>query len=265
VTNLTRDFAPWWSLCTGTFVEVTTPRSERRSKATTSAVGDATERLGEHVRDKIEEVKPKLRGWLHLATAPLSLAAGIVLVVLSPTPMTRVGSAVFAVSALTLFTASATMHRGRWSPRTGLWLRRLDHASIFLLIAGSYTPFTLLLLHGSDRTTLLAIVWGGAALGILFRLFWTGAPRWLYTPIYIALGWAAVFYFPAFLASASTAVIALMILGGALYTVGGVVYGFKRPDPFPGWFGFHEVFHSLTIVAFIAHYVGVSIATYSLR
>jgi hemolysin III len=157
------------------------------------------------------------------------------------------------------------MHRGRWSPRTGLWLRRLDHSSIFFLIAGSYTPFTLLLLHGSDRTELLCVAWGGALLGICFRLFWPTAPRWLYTPIYMALGWAAVFYLPAFFDRASVAVVTLLILGGVLYTIGGVVYGFKRPDPFPRWFGFHEVFHSLTILAFVTHYVGVSIATYSLR
>jgi hemolysin III len=221
--------------------------------------------LGDAVREVVEEVKPRLRGWLHAATAPLALAAGLVLVALSPTPSTRLGSTVFAASALALFTASATMHRGRWSPRTGLWLRRLDHSSIFLLIAGSYTPFTLLLLHGSDRTTLLSIAWGGAALGILFRMFWTGAPRWLYTPVYIALGWAAVFYFPAFFREASTAVLTLMVVGGLLYTIGGLVYGFRRPDPSPHWFGFHEVFHTLTIVAFATHYVGVSLATYSLR
>jgi hemolysin III len=225
----------------------------------------ATERAAGHVRDVIDEVKPHLRGWLHAGTVPLTLAAGIVLVVLSPTATTRAGSAIFAASALALFTASATMHRGRWSPRTGLWLRRLDHSSIFLLIAGSYTPFTLLLLDGAQRTTLLAVAWGGAVLGILFRLFWTGAPRWLYTPIYIALGWAAVFYLPAFFASASTAVITCMVVGGALYTVGGLVYGFRWPDPSPRWFGFHEVFHTLTIAAFVAHYVGVSIATYALR
>jgi hemolysin III len=219
----------------------------------------------EHVREVIDEVKPHLRGWLHAATAPLALAAGIVLVVLSPTTSTRVGSAAFAVSALALFTASATMHRGRWSGRTQLWLRRIDHSSIFLLIAGSYTPFSLLLLEGADRTTLLSVAWGGAVLGILFRLFWTGAPRWLYTPIYIALGWAAVFYIPAFYESASTAVLACIVVGGALYTVGGVVYGFKWPDPSPRWFGFHEVFHSLTIAAFVVHYVGVSMATYALR
>ena len=231
----------------------------------TEATSDATDRIGEQVRDVIEEVKPKLRGWLHAATAPLALVAGIVLIALSPTSTTRLGSAVFAACALTLFTASAAMHRGRWSPRTGLWLRRLDHSSIFLLIAGSYTPFTLLLLEGRNRTTLLAIAWGGAVLGILFRMFWVQAPRWLYTPIYLALGWAAVFYFPAFFRGASVAVLVTMIVGGALYTVGGLVYGFRRPDPSPRWFGFHEVFHTLTILAFTTHYVGVSIATYSLR
>ncbi len=230
-----------------------------------SSGAEVAEHLGEHVREVIDEVKPHLRGWLHAATAPLALAAGIVLVVLSPTTSTRIGSAVFAASALALFTASATMHRGHWSRRTALWLRRLDHSSIFLLIAGSYTPFTLLLLDGTERTTLLAIAWGGATLGILFRLFWTGAPRWLYTPIYIALGWAAIFYFPAFFETASAAVITCLIVGGALYTVGGVIYGFRWPDPSPRWFGFHEVFHSLTIAAFVTHYVGVSIATYSLR
>jgi hemolysin III len=227
------------------------------------AASEAGERLCESVREALVEVKPHLRGWLHAATAPLALAAGIVLVVLSPTELTRIGSSVFAASALALFTASATMHRGRWSPRVGLWLRRLDHSSIFLLIAGSYTPFTLLLLSGSARTTLLSIAWGGAGLGILFRLFWTSAPRWLYTPIYIALGWAAVFYFPAFFDTASTAVITLMVVGGALYTVGGVVYGFRWPNPSPRWFGFHEVFHLLTIAAFVTHYVGVSLLTYS--
>ena len=230
---------------------------------------DRSVEAGEHVRDQVremlQEVKPRLRGWLHAATAPLALAAGIVLIALSPTSATRIGSAIFAASALALFTASAIMHRGTWSERTGLWLRRLDHSSIFLLIAGSYTPFTLILLEGEQRVTLLAIAWGGAALGILFRLFWIGAPRWLYTPIYLMLGWAAIFYFPAFSASAKAATIACLVVGGLLYTIGGVVYGFRWPNPSPRWFGFHEVFHTLTILAFCTHYVGVSIATYSLR
>ena len=236
--------------------------STRRPSPVTSSV---TERFDEQVRERIDEVKPRLRGWLHAGGAPLTLAAGIVLVVLSPTTATRIGSAVFVGSALLLFTVSGIYHRGTWSPRTWRFLRRFDHANIFLLIAGSYTPFTLLLLHGADRVVLLSVVWSGAVLGVLFRVFWNDAPRWLYTPIYVALGWAAVFYFGDFAANADTAVLVLMVLGGALYTLGGVVYGCRRPDPFPRWFGFHEVFHSLTVAGFASHYVGVSLATYSLR
>lgn len=229
------------------------------------AATDAVEHLRDHVKDVLDEVKPKLRGWLHAATAPLSLAAGVVLIALSPTAATRAGSAIFAASALVLFTVSAIYHRGTWSPRVWAFLRRFDHANIFLLIAGSYTPFTLLLLDGRDRTVLLTVVWVGAGLGILFRIFWAGAPRWLYTPIYIGLGWAAIFYFGDFVANGGTAVLTLMLVGGILYTVGGLVYGLKRPNPSPAWFGFHEVFHTLTILAFVTHYIGVSIATYSLR
>ncbi len=238
-----------------------TSSTERLRTATTTAVEQAGERLG----DSLEAAKPKLRGWLHLATAPLTLAGGIVLVVLSPNAASRIGSAVFATSALVLFTVSAIYHRGRWGPRAWRFLRRFDHANIFLLIAGSYTPFTLLLLHGVDRVALLSVVWSGAILGVLFRIFWNDAPRWLHTPIYVALGWAAVFFFGDFVHSSSTAVLVLMCVGGGLYTLGGLVYGLQRPDPFPRWFGFHEVFHTLTIAAFATHYVGVSIATYSLR
>ncbi len=242
-----------------------THRPAQPRNAATPAVAAATERLGGHVRERFEEVKPRLRGWLHLVTAPVTLAAGAVLVALSPTATTRAGSAVFVTSALVLFTVSAIYHRGTWSPRVQRFLRRFDHANIFLLIAGSYTPFTLLLLRGGDRLALLAVVWSGAVLGVLFRVFWNDAPRWLYTPIYLALGWAAVFFFGDFVRGAGTTVLVLMCVGGGLYTLGGLVYGLKRPDPFPRWFGFHEVFHSLTIAAFVTHYVGVSIATYSLR
>jgi hemolysin III len=228
--------------------------------------------LHEHLDEVIADVKPRLRGWLHAATAPLTLAAGIVLIVLSPDAPTRWGSTIYALSALLLFTVSAVYHRGRWSPRTHAFLMRFDHANIFVLIAGSYTPFTLLLLEGRDRTIMLTVVWVGAALGGLFRIFWIHAPRWLYTLIYMALGWAAVFYIGAYVRGAEdlgvgvgTAVLVLAGAGGALYTLGGVVYGFRRPNPWPRWFGFHEVFHTLTILAFTTHYVGVSLATYSLR
>ncbi|HET7070733.1 MAG TPA: hemolysin III family protein [Nocardioides sp.] len=224
------------------------------------------------VSEGVAEIKPRLRGWLHLGSAPLTLAAGIVLVILSPTATTRVGSAVYAVCSVLLFTVSAAYHRGRWSPRVGALLQRFDHANIFLFIAGTYTPFSLLLLRGVDRVVMLGVIWGGALLGVAFRVLWLRAPRWLYTPIYIALGWAAVFFVPQLAAGAErygvglgAALLALIATGGALYTLGGVVYGFKRPDPWPRWFGFHEVFHTLTILAFVTHYVGVSLATYALR
>jgi hemolysin III len=228
--------------------------------------------LAEKAAELKAEVKPKLRGWLHLGIAPLTLAAGIVLIALSPSPVTRIGSALFAGSAVILFTVSAIYHRGTWSPRAWAFLRRFDHSNIFLLIAGSYTPFSLLLLDGLERVVLLSVVWTGAVLGVAFRVLWAGAPRWLYLPIYLALGWAAVFFIPSFAEGAQrlgmgvgTAVLVLVLVGGGLYTLGGVVYGFRRPDPWPRWFGFHEVFHSFTILAFVTHYVGVSLATYSLR
>ena len=232
----------------------------------------AADSMAERVAEVVAEVKPRLRGWLHLVTAPLSLAAGIVLIALSPTATTRVGSALFAGTALVLFTVSAIYHCGNWSPRMWAFLRRFDHSNIFLLIAGSYTPFTLMLLEGREQALLLTVVWTGAILGVLFRIFWVSAPRWLYVPIYMALGWAAVFFLPAFARGADhlgvgvgTSVLVLVATGGALYTLGAVVYGLKRPNPFPQWFGFHEVFHTFVVAAFAVHYVGVSVATYSLR
>jgi len=234
---------------------------------------DRLDGLSERVDEVIAEVKPHLRGWLHLATAPLTLAAGIVLVVLSPDSTTRIGSAVFAATALVLFTVSAIYHRGTWSPLAHSRLRRFDHSNIFLLIAGSCTPFALLLLEGTERWAMLAVVWGGAIGGVTMKVFWKGAPRWLSAPIYMALGWAPVFFFGDFVAGAAanyeagvgTAVIVLVATGGGLYTLGGIVYGTKFPNPSPRWFGFHEVFHTFTILAFVTHYVGVSLATYSLR
>ena len=194
------------------------------------------------------------------------------LICLSPDATTRTGSAIFTASAVLLFGVSAIYHTGTWSPRVWAFLRRFDHSNVFLLIAGSYTPFSLLLLDGTARVALLTTVWTGAILGVLFRIFWTDAPRWLYTPIYIALGWAAIFFIPGFFHGATAlglgigiAVFVLILAGGALYTFGGVVYGIKRPNPSPRWFGFHEVFHSFTVLAFAAHYTGVSLATYSLR
>jgi hemolysin III len=234
---------------------------------------DRFDELSERVEEAFADVKPHLRGWLHLATAPLALAAGIVLVALSPDATSRLGSGIFAATALVLFTVSAVYHRGTWSPTAHSRLKRFDHSNIFLLIAGSCTPFALLLLDGTDRWAMLAIVWGGAVSGVVMKVYWLGAPRWLSVPIYMALGWAPVFFFGDFVSGATarygpstgTAVMVLIATGGGLYTLGALVYGTKRPNPWPRWFGFHEVFHTFTILAFVTHYVGVSVATYSLR
>jgi hemolysin III len=214
------------------------------------------------VEEIVAVVKPRLRGWLHTGMFPLALVSGIVLVVLAPEGKARVSAVVFTVTAALLFGTSAVYHRGTWSARVAGVLKRFDHSNIFLIIAGSYTPFAVTLLPWEQARTLLLLVWGGALGGVLFRVFWVSAPRWLYTPIYVALGWVAVFYFGPLLQFGGPVIVALIVLGGLLYTLGAVVYGTKRPNPFPRWFGFHEIFHAFTVLAFIAHYVAASLAVY---
>ncbi|MCW8217335.1 MULTISPECIES: PAQR family membrane homeostasis protein TrhA [Streptomyces] len=207
-------------------------------------------------------VKPRLRGWLHAGMFPAVLIAGIALIALTDSTRARIACAVYILTACLLFGVSAVYHRGTWGPRGEAVLRRLDHANIFLIIAGTYTPLTLLLLPDSTGRPLMWAVWGAAAAGIAFRVFWVGAPRWLYTPCYIAMGWAAVFFLPDFMRTGGIAVLVLVVVGGLLYSAGGVIYGIKRPNPSPRWFGFHEVFHSLTLAAFVVHYVGISLVAY---
>jgi len=212
-------------------------------------------------RSVADVVKPRLRGWIHAGMAPVVLAAGIVLVAISPTSPARVANVVFWLSALLLFGTSAVYHRGRWSPRVAGVLRRMDHTNIFLIIAGTYTPLSVILLDAATERTLLVIVWSGALAGVLMRVFWLNAPRWLYTPIYVALGWVAVWFLPEFADAGGPAVVWLVIGGGIAYTIGALVYGLKRPNPSPRWFGFHEIFHSLTVVGYGCHFVAVTIAT----
>ena len=219
-------------------------------------------RVGQTVAD---QVKPRLRGWIHAGVAPFVLVAAIVLVALAPTDAARWSTAVFGLTAVLLFGTSAVYHRGRWSPRTAAVLRRMDHTNIFLIIAGTYTPLAVLMLNERTARVLLLVVWGGALVGALARIFWLQAPRWVYVPSYVALGLVAVGYIPAFSRSGGPAVAWLVLAGGVAYIAGAVVYGTKRPNPSPLWFGFHEVFHALTVVAFACHYVAVSIATYRLR
>jgi hemolysin III len=219
--------------------------------------------VGDSVESVAQAVKPRLRGWIHAGSFPLVLAAGIVLVGLAADARTRWAGAIFGVTAAMLFGVSAMYHRGTWSPRVAGILKRFDHSNIFLIIAGTYTPFAVLLLPEGHGRTLLWIIWAGALAGIAFRIFWVGAPRWLYVPAYVAMGWVAVAYLPSFLKAGGPAVLTLVVVGGVLYTAGGIIYGIKRPNPSPRWFGFHEIFHVLTVVAFITHYVGVSIALFS--
>lgn len=207
--------------------------------------------------------KPRLRGWLHAVMAPLALAASIVLVVTAPTATGRITSAIFGFTAVLLFGTSAVYHLGTWSPGVNAVLRRLDHTNIFLIIAGTYTPLSALLLEHPTNRNLLIIVWAGALAGLLARVFWLGAPRWFYVPIYIALGWVAVWFLPEFARAGGSAVLWLVIAGGIAYTAGAVVYALKRPNPVPGWFGFHEVFHTGTVIGYVTHFVAVAITVHS--
>jgi hemolysin III len=227
----------------------------------TSAAGVAAEAAAAAA----ELVKPRLRGWLHAGITPLACAAGIVLVCLAPTTAGRVGGAVFLAAALLLFGTSALYHRLSWGVVGAGILRRLDHGNIYLFIAASYTPFALNLLGHTAMIWLLSVIWSAAVLGLLFRTFWLAAPRWLYTSMYVVVGFAPVGWMPQFFSRGGTAVFALMLLGGGLYVAGAIVYGTRRPDPLPRWFGFHEVFHSCTIAAFIAHYIAISLVTYRAR
>lgn len=204
--------------------------------------------------------RPRLRGWLHAAMFPLVLLAGGVLVAAATSARGQATCAVFALAAAALFGVSALYHRGHAGPGATALLRRLDHANIFLIIAATYTPLSVLLLPLVSARILLAGVWAGALAGIAFRVFWLSAPRWLYTPCYILLGWSAVFFLPDFWRNGGARVTLLILAGGVLYSAGGIIYALKRPNPLPRWFGFHELFHLLTLAGFACHYAATYLA-----
>lgn len=199
------------------------------------------------------EPKPRWRGWIHAGTFPAAVAGGVVLISLAHGPVAKWASTVFMISSMLLFGVSALYHRFNWKPKTKQMFRRLDHANIFLLIAGTYTPIALLALPLDKGVLLLTLVWAGALLGIGFRVFWIGSPRWLYVPLYLLLGWAAVMYLVDIYRANAVAMV-LVIVGGLMYTFGSIVYALKRPNPVPGVFGFHEIFHALTVLAFVCHW-----------
>jgi hemolysin III len=212
--------------------------------------------LSETVPADALEKKPSWRGWIHTGVLPIVVAGGIILIVLAHGAIPKVAASIFFASSFLLFGNSALYHRFNWRPKVKITLKRIDHANIFLLIAGSYTPMAMLALPADKGLVLLVAVWIGAVLGISFRIFWINAPRWLYVPLYVLLSWAAMFYVVDFF-SFSAVAMSLILIGGLCYTAGAVVYGIKKPNPFPGHFGFHEIFHALTVIAFICHWVAV--------
>jgi len=214
------------------------------------------------VRDVAGEIKPKLRGWLHASAVPLSLIGGVLLIVFATSTLGRVGGAVYLAASLLLFGTSATYHRFGWGKTGAAILRRMDHSNIYLFIAATYTPLALLLLTGTSRVLLLVCIWASAIIGVLFRILWLSAPRWLYTALYIGMGWAAVAWLPQLWSSGGGLVIGLIGLGGLIYTGGAVVYALKRPNPSPTWFGFHEIFHTCTVLAAGCHYAAIALITF---
>jgi hemolysin III len=202
--------------------------------------------------------RPLLRGALHGGAFLVSCVIGVIFVVAAPSDR-LVPALAFALSATFMLGTSTIYHRVRWR-RTGtrLWMRRADHAGIFLLIAGTYTPIGLISLHGSWRVTILAIVWSGAAVAVLTKLCWVRAPKWLAAVVGVALGWAGVAALPEIVHHDGLAPVILLAAGGIAYTAGAVVYAFRRPDPFPKVFGYHELFHALTIGALACQYVAVA-------
>jgi hemolysin III len=224
-------------------------RAVKLRSVTNSATGD-------------ELVRPRFRGVSHQYAFFASLITGAVLVLVAPSRTATTAAAIYALSVSGLFGASALYHRITWRPSARRWMRRLDHSMIFVLIAGTYTPFALLVLHGTLSTVVLAIVWGGALAGAVLKLAWIDAPKLLVSGIYLALGWVGVATVPQVLSRAGVGAVTLLFVGGALYSAGAVIYALRRPDPRPTVFGYHEIFHVLVIAAAAAHYA--AIAAYAL-
>jgi hemolysin III len=216
--------------------------------------GEKVERLREEATALAARVKPRFRGVIHYYSFWIALALGIVLVALANGERQTVAMLIYAAGICGLFGVSALYHRHTWQPKARAWMRRLDHSMIFVFIAASITPFALLILQGTLAVTILAIAWGGAALGVLLTLLWVNAPKWLSVAVYVALGWVGILAVPQIFDALGRAALAGLALGGILYTAGGIIYAIGRPDPAPETFGYHEIFHSLVSGAASAHY-----------
>jgi hemolysin III len=205
-----------------------------------------------------EPAKPRLRGVIHQYAFFVAVVLGAAMVALAPAGKPRLAALVYALSVAGLLGTSALYHRRDWPLRARMWMRRLDHSMIFVLIAGTYTPFALLVLHGALARTLLIVVWAGALGGTVLNLFWVRAPKPVTASVYVALGWVAVAAMPQMAREMGAVGVGLIALGGVLYTAGAVIYALRRPNPVPGVFGYHEVFHALVVVAAAAHFAAVA-------
>ena len=207
-----------------------------------------------------------MRGWLHAYAFGVAAIAGVVLCALAatrPGPGAIVSCVIYSTTVCLLFGTSALYHRRVWSRRMYPIMRRLDHSMIFVFIAGTYTPFAVLLLSPGAATTILAIVWSGALAGVALKLVWPNAPRWVSAPLYIALGWVAVAVLPGIYSGGGVTALVLLIAGGVFYTVGAVFYALRKPNPWPQVFGHHEFFHACTLVAALCHHIAVYFALYA--
>lgn len=203
--------------------------------------------------------RPRLRGVLHQWACAVSLLAGGVLLLEADSARARIAMAIYGLSVSALFGTSALYHRVNWrTVAARRWMRRLDHTMIFVLIAGSYTPFALLVLHGTLALVILIAAWSAALAGAIFKLAWIDAPAWLIALVYIASGWLVVGAVPQLVSRLGLVAVAALGLGGVLYSVGAVIYARKRPDPVPTVFGYHEVFHLLVILAAALQYAVVA-------
>jgi hemolysin III len=234
-------------------------RMGERATAAKDAVGEKASAARESAVDAIAAVKPKLRGSSHKWAFFVSLVLGAALILVAKTPKATLAVAIYAVSLSALFGTSALYHGVNWTrPNVRMWMRRLDHSMIFFLIAGTYTPFALLVLNGALATAILVVVWTGAIAGAIVETIWIDHPKWVSVLIYMALSWVAVVAFPDLWSTLGVAGAALVIAGGVLYTAGAIVYATQRPNPNPAIFGYHEVFHLFVIAAAVAHFSAVA-------
>jgi hemolysin III len=203
-------------------------------------------------------VKPRLRGVSHQYAFFVSLACGASLILAASAGTARVVATIYAAAVSALLGTSALYHRVTWQPAARRWMRRLDHSMIFVLIAGTYTPVAVIALSGALARTVLIVVWAGAAAGIVFKLAWIDAPKWLFAAVYVALGWVSVAVFGELPGAIGWIGVAGIALGGLLYTVGAIIYATGRPNPWPAVFGYHEIFHALVIAAAALHYAVIA-------